>query len=253
MRQSIFAGISFLFLASLASAQKTAYHYPDFMGNLNVQVGIPLEDFRNNLDRLGFGGGGYFLFNIANSPVFGGIELSLMGYDSESANYSVRVGGFVRDYELTTSSSIFLGHALIRIQPPVKGGIVPYVDGMIGFKNLFTSSTLTDEDLNETLESGTDESDWAFSYGGAVGLQINLSKRKTTWLDLRCAYLPGANASYLVRKKDPIGGFEYEDPLDAFEEKTSPTTLLLPQIGVTFKGLFSGARLGGDVDNQNQD
>ena len=44
MRQSILGGITFLCLASFASAQEAA-RYPDFMGNLNLQVGIPMEDF----------------------------------------------------------------------------------------------------------------------------------------------------------------------------------------------------------------
>ncbi|MDX1942718.1 MAG: hypothetical protein SFU99_19295 [Saprospiraceae bacterium] len=213
--------------------------FPSFQLNGNFQVGIPLNDFRDNLDDIGFGAGVLFLTHLGDSPLAAGIELSLMGYASESAEYIMRVGGFVKEYELRTSSNIFLGHAVVRFQPAVNAFIRPYFDGMIGFKNLFTSSTLTDLDNSEATESNTDESDWALSYGGAFGLQVHFSKTSNIVLDLRCAYLQGQNASYLVRKQDPFGGFEYENPIDAFEEKTSATTLLLPQIGVTFKGLFN--------------
>lgn len=213
--------------------------YPQFHVNGNFQVGIPLEDFRDQLDDIGFGGGGLFLVQAGNTPLSAGVELSIMGYAIETARYDVRVGGFFKDYELQTSSNIFLGHFVLRFQPATSFPVKPYFDGMVGFKNLFTSTTLTDRDIGETLESGTDESDWAFSYGGAVGLQFTLSQNSGIVLDLRCAYLPGSNASYLTRKKETGTNPDYNDPIDAFEEKTSPTLLLLPQIGITFKGLFS--------------
>ncbi|MBK7870168.1 MAG: hypothetical protein IPJ74_05505 [Saprospiraceae bacterium] len=215
--------------------------YPSFQLNGNFQMGIPLDEFRDNLDDIGFGAGALFLVHLSDSPLAAGIELSLMGYASEKADYNVRVGGFLKEYELRTSSNIFLGHAVLRFQPKVNAFVQPYFDGMFGFKNLFTSSMLTDLDNSESTESNTDQTDWALSYGGAFGLQFRFSKTSDIVLDLRCAYLPGQNANYLVRKEDPFSGFEYDDPLDAFEEKTSATTLLLPQIGITFKGLFSRA------------
>lgn len=208
---------------------------PAFSVNGNFQAGIPLDAFRDQLDKTGLGGGVLLLGNLGKSPISAGLELSVMSYDSETAEYTVRVGGFFKDYELTTSSNIFLGHAVVRIQPFGTGLVTPYLDGMVGFKNLFTTSTLTDLDFGENTDTGIDESDWAFSYGGAFGLQIHFNRSHTWALDLRCAYLPGNNASYLVRSPDPIGGFDYDDPLEAFEKKNSPTYLLMPQIGVTFK------------------
>lgn len=208
---------------------------PAFSFQLNFQGGIPLEEFRDNLDKIGLGGGVLGLANIAQSPISAGLEVSIMGYDSEAANYNLRVGGFLKEYELRTSSNIFLGHALVRIQAPGQRFINPYLDGMIGFKNLFTSTSLTDEDLGESVNSDIDESDWAFSYGGAVGLHINVARKHHIAIDLRCAYLPGNNATYLVRSPEPFGGYNYDDPIEAFEKKSSATLLLLPQIGVIFK------------------
>ncbi len=227
--------------ADEAMPAMAARRMPAFSVNGNFQVGIPLDAFRDQLDEIGLGGGVLLMGNLGKSPISAGLELSLMSYDSETADYTVRVGGFFKDYELTTSSNIFLGHAVVRIQPFGTGFVTPYLDGMVGFKNLFTSSSLTDLDFSETVESDINESDWAFSYGGAVGLQIHFNRSHTWSLDLRCAYLPGNNASYLVRSPDPIGGFDYDDPLDAFEKKHSPTYLLMPQLGVTFKFWNSSA------------
>lgn len=219
----------------VVQAQTEVRRQPVFNINGNFQVGIPLDEFRDNLDGLGFGGGASFLVNIAQSPISAGLDLSITGYDRETADYNVRVGGFLKEYELTTSSNIFLGHAVVRIQAPGQRFISPYLDGMIGFKNLFTSTSLTDQNLGESVDSDIDETDWAFSYGGAVGLQINVSRKHHIAIDLRCAYLPGNNATYLVRSPEPFGGFNYDDPIEAFEKKSSATNLLLPQIGVTFK------------------
>jgi opacity protein-like surface antigen len=208
---------------------------PGFSFNGNFQVGIPLDAFRENLDRTGFGGGLTFLINLAQSPIAVGLDLGIMGYDRETAAYRVNVGGFTKDYELTTSNSIFLTHAVLRVQPRQNSLVLPYLDGMVGFKNLFTSTSLTDLDFNETVDSDTDESDWAFSYGVALGVQIHFNRTRKLSLDLRCAYLPGNNASYLVRAPDPLGGTDYDDPIEAFEQKNSPTTLLIPQVGLTYK------------------
>lgn len=204
--------------------------------NGNFQMGIPMDEFRDNLNDIGFGGGGLLIFKIGETPVYTGIELSGMVFDAESTDYTVNIGGFFEDYELKTNNSIFLGHAVLRFAPTTTFPIRPYFDGMIGFKNLYTRTRLIDLDDvdqddgdNSRIESG----DWAFSYGGAVGVQLDIFGNPGITLDLRCAYLPGTNASYLVRK--PVtDNVIFDEPIDAFERKNSITTILLPQIGVSF-------------------
>lgn len=230
----VFAILCLQISASLfAQTEMTERRTPIFSFNGNFQVGVPLAAFRDNLDQTGFGGSMLLLANIAQSPISAGLEASILGFERETVNYDVNVGGFNKDYELSTSSNIFLGHAMVRIQAPGRRLINPYLDGMVGFKNLFTSTSLTDEDLGESVNSDTDESDWAFSYGAAAGVQINVSRADFISIDLRCAYLPGNNATYLVRRSD--ANTNSGDPIEAFEKKNSPTTLLLPQIGITFK------------------
>jgi opacity protein-like surface antigen len=145
------------------------------------------------------------------------------------------VDGFLTDVELETTSNILFLHGMLRIKPDVNFFVQPYFDGLIGYKVLYTRTKLVDllADEDRVLESETNQSDWAFSYGGAIGVQIDLSRRKNIYLDLRCAYLPGASAQYLVRREDT--GQVFDEPIEAFEEKSSPTAVLLPQIGVTFE------------------
>ena len=115
-----------------------------------------------------------------------------------------------------------MGHAVIRVLPPVSLKIQPYFDGMIGFKNLFTRTTLEDQDVfegDDTIESYIEQGDWAFSFGGALGIQILIGGHESFFilLDGRCTYLKGSAADYLVRNADP--NVQIIDTIDAFEEK----------------------------------
>lgn len=226
-----------LLATTVAKAQETDSNPWRMYLNGNFQLGIPQQDFKENLDRIGFGGGGLLLFQLGTMPLYAGAEFSGMSYDRESIDYTVNVGGFLRDYELRTSNSIFMMHGMLRIQPNIDGPVKPYLDGMVGTKNLFTRTRLIEDDNdgdpdNNDEESRIENGDWAFSYGGALGMQIDISRSQGILLDLRCAFLPGTNASYLVRK--PGDNVNYDEPIDAFEKKSSPTTLLMPQIGLTF-------------------
>ncbi|MCI5080042.1 MAG: hypothetical protein MRY78_00035 [Saprospiraceae bacterium] len=204
--------------------------------NGNLQVGVPLQEFRDNQENWSIGGGGLLAIRIGETPIYGGLELSGMVFDSETNYYDVNISGFVKEYEVKTNNSIFLGHLLLRAIPETDFPIRPYIDGMIGFKNLYTRTRLKDlDDIDEDdQESRIEEGDWAFSYGFAAGLQLSIFGNDGITLDLRCAYLPGNNANYLVRRDNDTGSV-YDDPLDAFEKRSSPTYLLVPQIGLSFQ------------------
>jgi len=200
-----------------------------FYINGNIQVGIPQNDFYDVLGKVGIGGGGAIMFRLQKRmPLYAGIDISVISYDSESDFFFDNFG----EFELETRANIFLGHGLLRFEPEINFPIQPYVDGMIGFKNLYNRTKTIDTETREedTLESN---GDWAFSYGGSVGLQIPLAADGAIMLDLRCAFLRGTVANLLVRRED-LTGVQVVDPIDVFEEKNSSTDVLLPQIGVTF-------------------
>ena len=232
MKKTLF--ISILLLVAFFNLEAQENEIPFVQLNGNLQLGIPVEAFKNNLSTPGFGFGGLLAIRLGDTPLFPGLEASGISYDREFTEFNLWVDGNLTDVRLETSNNIFLIHGLVRIMPNIDLPVQPYIDGMIGTKLLYTRTKLVDLLIgeDEVLESDTDQSDWAFSYGGAAGVQINLSRTRSILLDLRCAYLPGASAKYLVRRTDsgPIN-----DPIDAFEEKSSPTALLLPQIGVTFE------------------
>ncbi len=239
MIRAFFFGFGLIILASsslVAQQEGNAERWGHMYLNGNLQMGVPIESFKEYLDTPGFGGGGLFLIPVKkNFPLSLGAELSLMTYASESQDFSANIAGFWSDFRFTTSSNIFLGHVLMRIQPAVESPFRPYFDGMAGFKNLYTRNRLEDlygDEDNDYSESETIKGDWAFSYGGAVGLQLAVFRNPGIMIDIRCAYLLGNNASYLVRKDDAV--YDFNNPRQAFEERESPTTILMPQIGVTF-------------------
>jgi len=143
------------------------------------------------------------------------------------------VDGVLVEFEEETVPSVFMGHAVIRIEPPVNFFAYPYIEGLIGFKNLFTRTKVRDIELAEDglVSNFLEEGDWAFSYGAAVGISIPIGSHLPT-IDIKCTYLLGAAADYMVRRID-IAGTPIR-PVDLFEVKNSRTDLLLPQIGVTF-------------------
>ena len=232
-----------MLLVNMLSAQdeEVEREGPILNVNLNVQMGLPLGKFKENLETTGLGMGALALVRVRKEPITirAGLELSGVTYDAQSNLLELPVDGFYALFEMRTETSILLLHGVVRLEPSVNFFMKPYFDGMFGFKNLFNRTTLTDIEFDEE-ELIDNTGAWAFSTGGAVGVKIPINQHDPyAWtIDLRCAYLKGTAADYLVRKEDD--GTFYDEPLDAFEEKNSTTDIFLPQIGVTFT--FGGNR-----------
>ena len=199
----------------------------------NFQLGFPLDQFGDNIDVIGWGFGGNVMWQFKrNEQLFAGIDFGYQNYDSESR---ITTFGFNEEYELKTKNSMVLAHLQLRIYPKVDFFIQPYFEGLFGIKSLFTRSTEKDVFTNETFNSQFDNSDYAWSVGGAVGFEIPIQK-KYLFFEGRLAYLKGTSADYYARRP---GNPNYINPLEVFELKNSATDLLMPQIGIKFLIGFS--------------
>lgn len=243
MKTIIISVLLYLSLSNFSFAQESnlaeeEVFIPKFSFGIDFGIGIPIGNFWENVNRVSFGAAGHILFRTnpkSTVPILMGIHGGLSIYDSESQNQFLLIDGFEVNGRLATRNNIFIGNGVVRILPPVDLSFQPYFDGMFGFKNLYTRTTLEDLDAgNETIESYIEQGDWAFSYGGAVGCQFLIGGDEEVFilLDIKCAYLIGEAADYLVRIDEP--NVQIIDPIDAFEERNSTTNLLLPQIGVSF-------------------
>lgn len=111
--------------------------------------------------------------------------------------------------KVNTSNSVFTLHARVRAQPQ-RGRWRPYVDGLLGFMELYTKSHVDRGSICwgglggsggciDIGPSETHSSDFTFSYGGGGGIMIAFSAREQApRLDLSVRYLRGGTAEYLT-------------------------------------------------------
>ena len=152
------------------------------MVNIWLEGAIPTGDFRQNTDAfgLGMGLGAYFSFDAK--------KIFFLGAD---INYDIYGKSFDSDgyYEIITNNNILQLHGVLRIMPATEG-IKPFVEGLYGFKYLYTISKLKENILLDPIALKTDFHDIALSYGGSIGLYIPLGVDVAA-IDFRIQYLIG--------------------------------------------------------------
>jgi len=207
---------------------------PRFGGAGHFLLGFPQGEFKDNVDRIGYGVSGEFLYSFGPTPVKIGASLGFLIYGRETREepFSTTIPDVTVD--VTTSNNILLGHFLLRLQPRV-GAIRPYLDGLVGFNYLFTQTEIKSQ--MQDVATSTNFDDFAFSYGGGGGIMIKVydGTKKTkpskgrfaaVLVDVRVRYLKGSKAEYL--KEGSIGREDTEVTYDVIE---SNTDLLTVQIG----------------------
>ena len=228
--------ICILMVGAIILSAAPAMAFTNFQGGVNLLLGFPQGDFKDEVDKTGVGIGGEILYSPGKS-IFGiGASMGFMvyGHDKHREPFSSTIPNvFV---EVTTDNNIFLGHLLFRIQPK-KGPIRPYGEGLIGLNYLFTKTTIKDEGDSEDIASSTDMDDAVLSYGAGGGVMVTLysgdPSRGKLWrlmLDLRLRYLVGGEAEYLKE-----GSIEVEDGQVFYDISKSKTDLMTAQIGITFE------------------
>jgi hypothetical protein len=221
--------LSALLLAILIGGA-TNIHAQGFQAGGYFTVISPSGEFSDNVTNNGYGGGGLFLKRIGSSPVLMGLDAGGVIYGSESRLEPISTTIPNLLVKVRTSNNIFLAHFLTRVQTR-KGGVRPYVDGLIGLKHLFTRTSITSDFSDEPIAGITDLSDTSFSYGGGVGVQIPiLGSESGIMLDGNVRYLRGGRAEYLKKGSiREVGGVAFFDVL------SSRTDVVAFQIGVTFR------------------
>ncbi|MEQ8703039.1 MAG: hypothetical protein RIC19_03920 [Phaeodactylibacter sp.] len=238
LRIFLLCSLLFASASSLRAQDGEAERYPFY-----IQIGghfavlNPVEGFREALDKNGIGGGGQVLFQIGpGRPVFAGLDFSVVRFDEEVVSFTTTQNGFAENYELRTRSNMLLGHVLLRFKPFTGFFLQPYADGLLGLRRPYTRTKyvqLFDEGEEELIEAYPELNDNTFSAGLGAGVQARLSARPDILLDARCTYVMGGSARYLVRMDDPPAVFD--DPIEVFEERITPTTALQFQIGITLQ------------------
>ena len=58
----------------------TGYSEEKFQASINFTLGFPQNEFKENVDRAGFGVSGSFLFNLPQTPLSLGVSISWLEY-----------------------------------------------------------------------------------------------------------------------------------------------------------------------------
>ncbi len=226
------------FVFVILSLVSFGFTHESFQISAKFSLGFPQNEFKENVNQIGFSGAGHFLYNFPNSPVFMGISLDFLVYGSETREepFNILVPDVLVD--VTTSNNIFLCHYLFRIQPP-KGRLRPYLDGLIGLNYLYTNTRVLSQKFTDDnpIARTNIYSDLVFSYGAGGGLMIEVfSKEKekrggffVMYIDLSARYIKGGRAEYL--KKASI---HLENNQVLYDVSTSTTDLIAGYIGVSF-------------------
>lgn len=236
-----------LLLCNPATAQEdpaSSGQQPVFsgVGRLNFMVGVPMGSFRDNIEGLGYGGNLFGGLRIGTTPLVMGLDVGLLVYGRtvDTVPFSTTVGPRVT-VEVVTTNSILEPHLVLRLQP-IDGVVRPYLDGLLGFKYLFTETRVRDEDLQDddrNIASSTNFSDAAFSGGAAAGLDIRVFQGtpeqdvRSVSIHVGMQALLGGQAEYLAE-----GSLEDENQNGQLDEeeldiRRSQTSLIQPQVGVT--------------------
>lgn len=205
--------------------------------SISGAAGVPQGDFDAALGSIGGGVSFGYLYQIPRTPVGIGVEATgmLFGYERRSEPFSLTIPDVWVD--VTTSNNLGQGLAVLRLQVP-DGRVRPYVDGLAGVSYFWTQTSVSDEYDDYELASSTNYDDVALTYGGGAGLQIKLvdghNKRGRPFdvlLDGRVRYLVGGETTYLGR-----GDIDrFDNGTIRIRPRRSTTTLVVPQLGVTFR------------------
>jgi hypothetical protein len=199
-----------------------------------LMLGFPRGEFKENIDRLGFGASGQLLlFNPSERLPFGfGLDVGYLNYGTESRRepFSPNIPDVVVDVNRTNNLVNF--HLLFHIAPP-SGTVRPYLELLFGGAYLWTETTI-DSRGDEEVAGNTNFDDFEWNYGAGGGLLINVYTPENSedniealYLDLKVRYLFGTEAEYLKEGSVIImNGQVY------YDVSRSKTDLLIAQVGV---------------------
>ncbi len=207
-----------------------------------LMLGFPQGEFKDNINRLGFGVSGQALFfNPSEETPFGfGLDIGYLNYGSESREepFSRTIPDVYVDVNRTNNLVNF--HLLFHISPP-SGTVRPYLELLFGGAYLFTETSIKSRG-DEEVASSTNFDDFAWNYGAGGGLLINLYSPENSegnfealFLDLKVRYLFGTEAEYLKE-----GSIVIQNGNAYYDVSKSKTDLLFAQLGVmvSFNSFF---------------
>jgi opacity protein-like surface antigen len=198
---------------------------------LNFNLHIPLQQFGKNTNRDAmFGGEISFLRQlIADKPLFWGLRYNWSPYESADATISEILDFTQVDFDYHTYCNMQGIYGMARFYPKLSiWRVEPYINVIFGGKWLYSATTKTLIDSDESSDFYSESSDFSISYGAGIGLNISVSDN--LYINISGEYIPGLQTQYLARKDD---GEVDLSTVDLFAFKTSNTNIYTYSLGVT--------------------
>ena len=185
---------------------------PVVITGIGILGGFPTGEFGDNVRNPGIGLSGYVGYVIPKTPAVVGLDLGYLiyGHERRTEQFSLTIPDVL--VGVVTENNIFSMNAFLRLMTGTTSPLRFYVEGVVGFHYLFTSTTI--EDLprfsGEDIASSTNLDDFAFTkgVGGGVLIEVwgagedrtaqNRTVRSVS-LDVRMRYHDGSEADYLKR------------------------------------------------------
>ena len=231
-----------------------------FSGNFDGAIAFigqfPQGEFKNEGVPTGFGLDINGLWH-PSEQVGLGLNLGISQYGNSERK--IPFSGYTDLITITekTTNDLAYGHLLLKLIP-FRGHVRPYFEGLLGIKNLSTTTKIYTENCTDDLDteydeceiaSSTNASDNAFSYGGGVGLEKTLTsiggnedsdfeENEDSVIEgvlsfyINARYMIGGEAKYLKE-----GDIVYSDtfPVEtSFNPSTSKTDALQISLGLNF-------------------
>ncbi|MGB9663939.1 MAG: hypothetical protein ACPL25_03310 [Ignavibacteria bacterium] len=207
---------------------------------LNFYTGFPQKEFKENINRNGYGINFEGSWKPVTSLPFSlGLNFGVLNYGSitrrEPFSYTIP-DVFV---DVTTQNNLLNYHIVAQIDKQI-GIIKPYFQLLIGGAYIYTETKIENRKDHHEIASSTNFEDYAFSTGFGGGAMFRISKNEAIvgkmktynelFLNIKFSYLFGSNAKYLKE-----GSIKYTDngkiTYDVLESKTDLFGL---HLGVVF-------------------
>ena len=236
MRTTFLLSAAALVAASAAGAQlASGFAGPRPIRGLvggSLTVAQPVGDFGDAVDV----GGGFSVFGLVNagpdSPLGLRLDAGFLVYGSQDhrVQLSPTIPAELIGAKLNTTNSIFflgVGPQLMATGGPLR----PYVNGSVGYTWFVTNSSLSGVEGNESLFPTKNKSDGAFTWGGAAGFYIPLSRRAPVALDRGARYHATGEVEYLT--EDGVQWDEGPPVRVTLSPRTSVANMITYHIGVS--------------------
>lgn len=172
VRCAVFCGTAAVMFVSVVSVTDAG----EFHGGLGFSLGSPQGEFRDNVGRNGFGGTIEGFYRPSISPLAFGLSLSFLNYGRDTRVEPLSTTIPDLKVRVENDNNIVSGDIVLRYRQP--GSFIrPYIDALLGFKYLYTSTSMKEDSMwggGEEIASSTNFDDMTFEYGAGAGVMVQL-------------------------------------------------------------------------------